>query len=115
ECSADAECPSGMVCNFIESCPSCLPNEPCPPCFRGGFCEPAAGQGCTNDADCGAGAYCSTQYCTSDPDDPTGVICVSGVCLPLSGGCNADTDCPSGQACTVSCDSTGACTGGVCR
>ena len=63
---------------------------------------------CTNDCDCGFGAYCSAGFCENDfgpffkcycaaRDCKTG-ICSGGSCIP-SKGCNNDCDCPRSNFC----------------
>lgn len=118
-------CPSGQTC--VDG--SCVPDEPmggggdtCAPCTTHSECGDAddyclsypddsayCGRACASDADCGSdrcltlgnGARQCVRYAGDSPS------CTGG---GGSGGCTADTDCPSGQRCdtgTGSCVSAG--------
>lgn len=61
ECTSDADCPTGEVCQNNE----CVPKD-----SNGGN----GGGGCTSDADCGGNLVCQNGQCAQPTDDDTGVI-----------------------------------------
>ncbi|MGI5861850.1 MAG: putative metal-binding motif-containing protein [Myxococcales bacterium] len=100
-CSADRDCPVGMVC------------EPGPDCETGHLCVP----GCHDGADCPAGQICERPACVTcpcpgkcvdepacltDADCPAETVCESTPerperhCIP---GCRDDRGCSAGETC----------------
>jgi hypothetical protein len=86
-CRADAECPQGAVC-------------------LDGTCQRAT-VGCSTDAECGLGSYCSFESASDPlpPDDSAGgggsgapAPGPTGTCTPLP-NCFSDADCAFGQHC----------------
>ena len=116
-CQSDAGCPAGEVCTHHQG-----------PTTREGLCATAVGQAelgaaCTQDSDCASGlcregdqsTYC-TAVCAADADCGPGYICnrrffngdvndyYSGWCWRANASalpCEAQTDCPEGEACTA--------------
>ncbi|HEY3352992.1 MAG TPA: hypothetical protein VGQ83_07065 [Polyangia bacterium] len=75
-------------------------------------CQPVAAN-CTTDADCGANMYCDTASRDLTPPgcDPASGACPGtggGVCVAVvQAGCRADTECPGGQRCDLTCYGSG--------
>ncbi len=117
QCANDYDCPGGYTC-------------------ENGVCQPGGVvDGCTTAADCPAngtddvGPACVGGLCTSNRIAPTscaagetcapGTSCSGGVCLPIAGACELDSDCSDGSSCVagwcgVACASGSECTTGVC-
>ncbi len=104
DCTEDEDCPDGEECVFEDS-----EDE-------GGECRTAVdppngseGDACEDDSDCETGS-CEDGVCVSGCDDeddcPEGFACGDdGYCE--APGCSADSDCASGQACSVVVDDEG--------
>jgi hypothetical protein len=96
ECSTDAECVTkhgaGWTCSNGYCVPppniQCSETKPCPTGYecKNGYCVPIPEPNCIQD-----------KYCTTDE------ICGKGKCVrnkcECYGGCNIDSDCPTGKVC----------------
>lgn len=128
-CSADRDCPDGLVCRFDRTAAGDFAPS--------GVCGPRE-DGCRSDADCGPGRICRWMTpppvdpqplpagddptrpppaCAADSDCPAGAVCVEGACKPGDGPtlpppppvgecvdappgeCRDDTDCAAGEQC----------------
>lgn len=107
DCTSDAACPSGQVCDVAEcSCSAtgktCVPSCATTGCAVGescgadGHCAPtpcASSAQCPVDFDCvlppaGGGARCERRGCTVDGDCVPGNYCVDGGCYGALGMCS---------------------------
>ena len=106
ECSIDADCPPGYICENG----FCIPDNLCTfdsDCPEGYVCENGV---CVPNKNCSANECCAPGYtckdgeckpnenCSIDSDCPKGYICLNGKCVPAK-RCSIDSDCPSGYIC----------------
>ena len=119
ECQVDSDCGPDQACVFQASCPPCAdPNSggvQCEvACVEQGFCvdNVPPPPGCTSDADCGDGSFCSfgdpTTGAGQDPNQPqppsgggNDQPVFQGKCepLPQPADCFSDVDCQPGETC----------------
>jgi Cys-rich repeat protein len=132
-CASNADCPAGFVCMFgqcVPNTPPCASNPDCPAGFAcvNGQCVHVPPP-CLTDADCNDGDPCTKDKCTpssgcthvnicggcqNDSQCPTGQVCdpATGTCVPSSGGCTTNAQCGAGKYCfKATCNqNTGTCT-----
>lgn len=122
-CTTDAQCSSDARCDLS----NCLLPPTAVPASTGAACDPSAcgpALGQPNKI-CPDGVNTSgpTGKCLSNPDGTCGWEIAQcppvpgtcyGNCVPnVQSGCKADSDCPSGQACSITCSGWGCATGGT--
>jgi MYXO-CTERM domain-containing protein len=142
DCDDDIDCPGGMVC--VDG--DCVGAEDPTPCTsqydcggaavcNGGFCEPTDWpDGCEVPEDCPrkpeddvgpacVGGVCTTSRiappaCAAPGECSHGTECSAGVCTPIAGACELDSDCGANCIdgwCGISCTETAECSdGAVC-
>lgn len=105
DCSQDADCGLGYVCEFTPDCPPCVYQVPsCKmACLIKGQCVPATVTSCYADTDCLDGQYCAMGECPSGTkcSDPSMKCLCAGTCQTKvePNRCQGDADCPEGQKC----------------
>lgn len=113
-CSADGDCPSGLVCSnnlcsiSASDCPdtSCTADSECPDgCCRDGECLPQSmciGDQCSGAQGCSAGQECCNGSCLPAPCCPNDSVQCGGVCCPsLTHSCSSGVCCPIGTECAT--------------
>jgi hypothetical protein len=124
-CQDDADCPTDMLCVYIEPCA----NDMCTSRLPGGACRwlPGSRTECGSDADCPDGEVCKyftpvgggvEQMCASENCDPDGADCLGlgeecGEGLPpcWTAYCFGGSQ---GQYCSATCETSADCEGTAC-